>query len=76
MLIDVGVRYSIEVAYRDSNTCVRGLDARYMISQLKPPGVSVLSLTTIATPHRGSAFADYLLTRIGRECQRIQIVSL
>jgi len=42
-----------------------GLDARYMISQLKPPGVNVLSLTTIATPHRGSAFADYIFSRIG-----------
>ena len=31
----------------------RGLDSRYMISQLKPPNVDVLSLTTIATPHRG-----------------------
>ena len=42
-----------------------GLDARYMISQLKPPEVDVKSLTTIATPHRGSAFADYMFTRIG-----------
>ncbi len=38
-----------------------------MISQLKPPNVKVLSLTTIASPHRGSAFADYVLDRIGRE---------
>ena len=30
-----------------------GLDARYMISQLRQPGVNILSLTTIATPHRG-----------------------
>ncbi|TGO88917.1 hypothetical protein BPOR_0134g00040 [Botrytis porri] len=36
-----------------------GLDARFMISRLQPPNVEVLSLTTIATPHRGSAFADY-----------------
>ncbi|KAK4541930.1 hypothetical protein LTR36_007294 [Oleoguttula mirabilis] len=42
-----------------------GLDSRYMISQLKPPNVKVLSLTTIATPHRGSSFADYLFTWIG-----------
>jgi len=36
-----------------------------MISQLKPPNVKVLSLTTIATPHRGSAFADYMFKWIG-----------
>ena len=44
-----------------------GLDARYMISQLKPPNVKVLSLTTVASPHRGSAFADYVFDSIGRE---------
>lgn len=38
-----------------------------MISQLKPPNVKVLSLTTVASPHRGSAFADYVFDRIGRE---------
>ncbi|KAK0345526.1 lipase 2 [Friedmanniomyces endolithicus] len=43
----------------------RGLDSRYMISRLQPPNVRVLSLTTIATPHRGSAFADYLFRQIG-----------
>jgi len=43
----------------------RGLDARYMISRLKPSNVNVLSLTTIASPHRGSAFADHILDRIG-----------
>ena len=42
-----------------------GLDARYMISQLKPDNVKVLSLTTVATPHRGSAFADFMLDEIG-----------
>lgn len=41
-----------------------GLDARYMISQLHPDNVEVLSLTTIATPHRGSAFADYCFEEI------------
>ncbi|KAK5121305.1 hypothetical protein LTR85_005471 [Meristemomyces frigidus] len=44
---------------------IAGLDSRYMISQLKPANVKVLSLTTIATPHRGSSFADYLFTWIG-----------
>jgi triacylglycerol lipase len=42
-----------------------GLDARYMISRL---GMAerVLSLTTLGTPHRGSAFADWSIRRIGR----------
>jgi len=44
-----------------------GLDARHMISQLKPPDVNVRSLTTIASPHQGSAFADYMIDRIGRK---------
>ena len=44
-----------------------GLDARYMISRLKPPGVEVLSLTTVGTPHRGSAVADYVFDRVGKE---------
>ncbi len=42
-----------------------GLDARYMISKLQPPGVDVKSLVTVATPHHGSAFADYLIDGIG-----------
>ena len=42
-----------------------GLDARYMISRLKPPNVDVLSLTTVASPHRGSAFADHIFNQIG-----------
>ena len=36
-----------------------------MISRVQPPNVKVLSLTTIATPHRGSAFADYIFNQIG-----------
>lgn len=36
-----------------------------MISRVKPEGVTVSSLTTIATPHRGSAFADYMFDTIG-----------
>lgn len=36
-----------------------------MISRLQPPNVKVLSLTTIASPHRGSSFADYLFNQIG-----------
>jgi triacylglycerol lipase len=42
-----------------------GLDARYMISRLQPDNVEVLSLTTVATPHRGSAFADFVFDEIG-----------
>ncbi|KAH7193023.1 Alpha/Beta hydrolase protein [Fusarium flagelliforme] len=38
-----------------------GLDARYMLSHLEPLPVRVAALVTVATPHRGSAFADYLL---------------
>jgi triacylglycerol lipase len=44
-----------------------GLDSRYMISRLKPPNVRVVSLTTVASPHRGSAFADYCFDQIGPE---------
>ena len=42
-----------------------GLDARYMVSNLKPANVEVLSLTTVATPHRGSALADHIFRQIG-----------
>ncbi|UDD63052.1 hypothetical protein AFCA_010330 [Aspergillus flavus] len=38
-----------------------------MISHLQPKDFKVLSLTTIATPHRGSAVADYILKQIGDE---------
>ncbi|KAJ4982931.1 triacylglycerol lipase [Stagonosporopsis vannaccii] len=49
-----------------------GLDSRYMISQLKPTDFKVMSLTTIATPHRGSSFADYMFETIGpRRIKRI-----
>ncbi|KAK9897175.1 alpha/beta-hydrolase [Cystobasidium minutum MCA 4210] len=41
-----------------------GLDARYLITHLQPEAFTVKTLTTIATPHRGSAFADYLLEDI------------
>ncbi len=42
-----------------------GLDARYMISCL---GMAerVLTLTTLGTPHRGSSFADWGITRLER----------
>jgi triacylglycerol lipase len=42
-----------------------GLDSRFMISCL---GMAdrVLSLTTISTPHRGTSFADWGVTRLAR----------
>lgn len=42
-----------------------GLDSRYMISRL---GMAdhVLTLTTIATPHRGTTFADWAIYRLER----------
>jgi triacylglycerol lipase len=42
-----------------------GLDARYMVSRLQPDNVEVLSLTTVASPHRGSSFADFCFEEIG-----------
>jgi triacylglycerol lipase len=42
-----------------------GLDGRYMISQLGMAG-RVKSLTTVGTPHRGTAFADWGVGRFGR----------
>lgn len=42
-----------------------GLDARYLISNLKPWDLEIKSLTTIGTPHRGSFFADFLFREIG-----------
>ncbi|MBI3823465.1 MAG: hypothetical protein HY289_12420 [Planctomycetes bacterium] len=42
-----------------------GLDSRYMISCLDMAS-RVLSLTTIATPHRGSSFADWGIQRLER----------
>ncbi|KAH7391051.1 hypothetical protein DE146DRAFT_767304 [Phaeosphaeria sp. MPI-PUGE-AT-0046c] len=57
--------------YEDAND-TRGLDSRYMISRLRPTDFKILSLTTIASPHRGSAFADYMFETIGpRRVKRI-----
>lgn len=42
-----------------------GLDSRYMISCLDM-GPKVLTLTTIGTPHRGTAFADWGVDRFER----------
>jgi len=44
-----------------------GLDARHLISNLKPWDLEIRSLTTIATPHRGSSFADFVFREIGED---------
>ena len=44
-----------------------GLDCRYLTTHLKKRKFKVLSITTIATPHRGSSFADRFLETVGRE---------
>ncbi|KAJ1721818.1 hypothetical protein LPJ53_003700 [Coemansia erecta] len=36
-----------------------GLDARYLITHIRPRSYAVGSLTTVCTPHRGSAFMDW-----------------
>ena len=40
-----------------------GLDCRHLITHLKPEEYTPLSLTTIATPHRGSPFMDWCKVR-------------
>lgn len=42
-----------------------GLDSRYLISKIQPQEFSIKSLTTVATPHRGSSAADIILREIG-----------
>ncbi|KAH9932712.1 alpha/beta-hydrolase [Epithele typhae] len=42
-----------------------GLDCRYLISHIKPTEYAPLSLTTIATPHRGSPFMDWCSQYLG-----------
>jgi triacylglycerol lipase len=42
-----------------------GLDSRYLISRLDMAS-RVLSLTTIGTPHRGSSFADWSVSKLER----------
>ncbi|KAG9314213.1 Alpha/Beta hydrolase protein [Chiua virens] len=39
-----------------------GIDCRYLITHLTQRKFRVLSLTTIATPHRGSSFASHFLS--------------
>lgn len=53
-----------------------GLDARYLISRLDM-AARVLTLTTLGTPHRGTAFADWGVGRFERVlapiCQRFAV---
>jgi triacylglycerol lipase len=42
-----------------------GLDCRYLTTHLNKRKFDVLSITTIATPHRGSSFADHFLSTLG-----------
>ncbi|KAL0580812.1 lipase 2 [Marasmius crinis-equi] len=44
-----------------------GLDCRYLTTHCKKRKFKVLSITTIATPHRGSAFADHFLSTLGKD---------
>lgn len=42
-----------------------GLDCRYLLSSIKPTEYNPLSLTTLATPHRGSPFMEWCRANIG-----------
>jgi len=44
-----------------------GLDCRYLVTHLRSDRFTPISVTTVATPHRGSSFADYFLEILGRE---------
>ncbi|KAG7099003.1 hypothetical protein E1B28_000888 [Marasmius oreades] len=44
-----------------------GLDCRYLTTHFTQRKFQVLSVTTIATPHRGSSFADHFLSTLGKE---------
>jgi hypothetical protein len=41
------------------------LDARYLISHVKDKPYNILSLATVATPHRGSSFMDFCRDTLG-----------
>jgi triacylglycerol lipase len=52
-----------------------GLDARYMISQLRMAD-RVSALVTVATPHRGSPYADWCLRNLGRRMGGLKLMKL
>ncbi|KAI0247586.1 Alpha/Beta hydrolase protein [Lactifluus subvellereus] len=49
-----------------------GLDCRHLITHLKPVEYTPLSLTTIATPHRGSPFMDWCKEYLGLGRRRLE----
>ena len=44
-----------------------GLDCRYLTTHLKNRTFRVLSITTVATPHRGSSFAAHFIQTVGKK---------
>ncbi|KAI0759369.1 alpha/beta-hydrolase [Trametes elegans] len=50
-----------------------GLDCRHLISHIKPTDYTPLSLTTIATPHRGSPFMDWCRQYIGLGRHKVEV---
>lgn len=52
-----------------------GLDCRFLTTHLVNRNFTVLSVTTIATPHRGSSFADHFLETVGKH-RLPQVLSL
>ncbi|KAF6766583.1 triacylglycerol lipase [Ephemerocybe angulata] len=53
-----------------------GLDCRYLTTHLTQRTFTVLSVTTIATPHRGSYFADHFLHAIVGKSRLPQLLSM
>jgi triacylglycerol lipase len=52
-----------------------GLDARYMISRLRMAN-HVAALVTLATPHHGSSYADWVLRNVGKRLGGMKLVKL
>lgn len=71
----VSFHSSDAVGTSDLITTQGGLDCRYLTTYLVDRTFSVLSVTTIATPHRGSTFADYFIETIGQN-RLPQVLSL
>ncbi|PPQ65778.1 hypothetical protein CVT24_011995 [Panaeolus cyanescens] len=55
----------ISAVYPGRSHSMGGLDCRYLTTHLTNRQFTVLSITTIATPHRGSSFADHFLSTVG-----------
>ncbi|ORX71414.1 alpha/beta-hydrolase, partial [Linderina pennispora] len=53
-----------------------GLDARYMITHVRPTDYEVSSLTTVCTPHRGSPFMDWCRDYLSLGYRSSQLVKL